>query len=112
MERFFFLDDTDRKLIGRYRGEHNRLGFAVQLGTVRHLGTFLSDPVPWAAIEYMASQLDVAAPSRGFRAIFAERCQLCANSTERVPPPLSADSRRRHLTATCSNAGIIPIISD
>jgi hypothetical protein len=95
LERFFFLDDTDRELIARYRGEHNRLGFAVQLGTVRYLGTFLSDPVavPWAAIEYKASQLDVAAgPSRGFRAIFAERCQLYANSTERVPPPLSADN--------------------
>jgi hypothetical protein len=61
LERFFFLADTDRELIGRYRGEHNRLGFAVQLGTVRYLGTFLADPVdvPWAVIEYMAGQLDV-----------------------------------------------------
>jgi Domain of unknown function (DUF4158) len=50
LERFFFLDDADRDQVARRRGPHSQLGFAVQLGTVWFLGTFLSpDPldVPW-----------------------------------------------------------------
>lgn len=42
------------------------LGFAVQLGTVRFLGTFLSpDPldVPWNVVDYLVGQLGIADPS-------------------------------------------------
>jgi len=65
LERFFWLDDADRERVGRRRQEATALGFAVQLGTVRFLGTFLDDPVdvPWAAVVFVAGQLGIVDPS-------------------------------------------------
>lgn len=59
--RHFHLDDADRAFVAEHRGDHNRLGVAVQLGSVRLLGTFLDDPTeaPPAAVRYAADQLAV-----------------------------------------------------
>jgi hypothetical protein len=61
LERFFYLDDADRDLVARRRPDHHRLGFAVQLGTVRAVGRFLEDPldVPWLAVELLADELEI-----------------------------------------------------
>jgi Domain of unknown function (DUF4158) len=73
LERFFFPDDADRALIGKRRGGHNRLGFSLQLGTVRFPGMFLAGPldVSAAVVDYMAGQLGLADASSVKR--YAER---------------------------------------
>ncbi len=58
LSRYFHLDDNDHSLIATKRTEHNRLGFAVQLCTLRYLGTFISDmDVPDSIIAVISSQL-------------------------------------------------------
>ncbi len=57
LAKYFHLDETDRRRISRRHREPNKLGFAVQLATVRFLGTFLAQPteVPSGAVTYLAA---------------------------------------------------------
>src|SRR3954470_10143669 len=65
LKRFFFVNDADRERVEQRRRESHRVGVAVQLGTVRFLGTFLADPleVPAEVVAYVASQLGIADPA-------------------------------------------------
>lgn len=75
LERFFHFDDRDRDLIADRRGDHNRLGFAVQLATVRFLGTFLAHPadVPPVVARTVARELAITDPD--CLALYARREQ-------------------------------------
>ena len=62
LSAYFTLSDRDIQAIQRQRGDHNRLGFALQLGTLRYLG-FVPDDLstaPLAAVHFIAGQLELA----------------------------------------------------
>ena len=61
LAKHFHLDDGDRENIAILRGQHSRLGFAIQLCTVRFLGCFLIDltETPPVVVEHLATQLDL-----------------------------------------------------
>ena len=73
LARYFHLDDTDRAFVAEHRGDHNRLGVAVQLGSLRFLGTLLEDPAlaPASAVGFAADQLSITG-SAEFMTIYAK----------------------------------------
>lgn len=62
---YFQLTDFDRELISEMRSAITQLGFAVQLGSVRFLGTFPNNlqQIPQVVIDYLAAQLSLSALS-------------------------------------------------
>lgn len=61
LSEYFFLDDNDLSVIDDLRTDVNKLGFAVQLGVLRFIGTFPRsfDDVPYAVVEYVSKQLTI-----------------------------------------------------
>jgi Domain of unknown function (DUF4158) len=84
LERVFFLDDEDLALVNLRRGEHMKAGFALQLVTVRWLGTFLEDPldVPAAVLDFVAGQLGIADPSLVKR--YGERVKTLSDHQQEI----------------------------
>ncbi|MCD0168206.1 MULTISPECIES: Tn3 family transposase [unclassified Deinococcus] len=63
LSNFFFLNEAELALIAERRRDHNQLGFAVQLCTLRFLGSFLPNPVqvPSIVVRHVADQLHLPA---------------------------------------------------
>ncbi|MEK5189579.1 DUF4158 domain-containing protein [Enterococcus sp. FSL R5-0957] len=61
LQLYFQLTDFDKEIIDEMRLHSTKLGFAVQLGTVRFLGTFFTDfsKIPLEVIVYLANQLSI-----------------------------------------------------
>jgi TnpA family transposase len=70
---YFTLSPADLAQVRHQRGDHNRLGFALQLGALRYLGFSPDDPTtaPTSVGAYLSQQLDVrpdVLPAYGQRA--------------------------------------------
>lgn len=71
LSRHFHLDGADREVINGLRGDHNRLGFALMLGSARFLGAFPASgqDVPSPVTAFLADQLGLP-PSVMFKGYF------------------------------------------
>lgn len=60
--RYWTLDQTDLAAIDRRRGDHNRLGFALQLCTLRYPGRLLrpGEAILAPALRFIAEQIGIA----------------------------------------------------
>jgi hypothetical protein len=99
--RHWTPDQTDLAAIDRRRGDHNRLGFALQLCALRYPGRVLrpGEVVPDPALRFVAEQ--VGAPPEAFAATApaprraTSSWTRCARPTASATSPLPAGRRSR-----------------
>ena len=71
LSRYFHLDGGDREIIDELRGDHNRLGFALMLGSARFLGAFpgAACDIPRSVTAFLVNQLGLP-PEVQFKGYF------------------------------------------
>ncbi len=59
--RYYTFSESDIKIINNCRGSHNKIGFALQLGILRHKGWTLknSTVIPKSILEFVCKQLNI-----------------------------------------------------
>jgi hypothetical protein len=59
--RYYTFSESDLKIINNCRGSHNKIGFALQLGILRHKGWTLknSTVIPKSILEFVCKQLNI-----------------------------------------------------
>ena len=80
LKKFFFLDGAALERAQGKRRPHNRLGWSIQWGTLRMLGTFLTNSglagVPEVVIRYVAEQLGIG--NWTSVKLYGDQLQTCA----------------------------------
>ncbi len=115
LARFFYLSPADVQFLAPYRLPHTRLGCAVQLCTLRFLGTFLPAPtqVPAVVVRTLATQLQVQVDDWHARytrpnTIYDHQAQLVAYLDYRVFEGRQAFGLTRWLYAQVSTSTVRP----
>jgi len=104
LARYFHMDRGDREVVDGLRGDHNRLGFALMLGSARFLGAFpgAGPDIPRPVAAFLIDQLGLE-PAAGFKGYFdhgGQRIRHLALIRERYGFTEFADNGRARFRLT------------